>query len=54
MLLGSLDAAEMTANLGLASEPLAVRTDRALGLIESALVPQIATRDSASRLNAVA
>ena len=54
VLLGSLDAAEMTANLGLASEPLAVRTDRALGLIESALVPQIATRDSASRLNAVA
>ncbi len=54
VLLGSLDAAEMTANLGLASEPLVVRTDRALGLIESALVPQIATRDSASRLNAVA
>jgi AcrR family transcriptional regulator len=54
VLLGSLDAAEMTANLGIAADTLTVRTDRALGLIESALAPQIATRDSASRLNAVA
>jgi AcrR family transcriptional regulator len=41
-LLGSLDAAEMQANLGLAGEPLAARTDRALALIESALAPQVA------------
>lgn len=54
VLLGSLDAAEMTTNLGLAAEALSVRTDRALALIESALTPPIATRDSASRLNAVA
>ncbi|MGE0395607.1 MAG: TetR/AcrR family transcriptional regulator [Kofleriaceae bacterium] len=54
VLLGSLDAAEMTSNLGLAAEALSVRTDRALGLIESALTPPLATRDSASRLNAVA
>ena len=39
-LLGSLDAAEMHVNLGLATEPLATRTDRALGLIETALAPQ--------------
>jgi len=39
-LLGSLDAAEMHVNLGLTSEPLAIRTDRALGLIETALAPQ--------------
>ncbi|TMQ02522.1 MAG: TetR/AcrR family transcriptional regulator [Deltaproteobacteria bacterium] len=37
VLLGSLDAAEMHANLGLGTEPLAARTDRALRLIESAL-----------------
>ncbi|HWO24854.1 MAG TPA: TetR/AcrR family transcriptional regulator [Kofleriaceae bacterium] len=43
VLLGSLDAAEMQANLGLPGEPLAVRTDRALGLVESALTPQVAT-----------
>ena len=42
VLLGSLDAAEMHASLGLATEPLAVRTDRALALIESALTPQVA------------
>jgi AcrR family transcriptional regulator len=42
-LLGSLDAAEMQANLGLATEPLAARTDRALGLVESAIAPQVAT-----------
>jgi AcrR family transcriptional regulator len=42
VLLGSLDAAEMQANLGLPGEPLAVRTDRALGLVESALAPQVA------------
>jgi len=41
-LLGSLDAAEMQANLGLAGEPLAIRTDRALDLVESALAPQVA------------
>lgn len=42
VLLGSLDAAEMQANLGLPGEPLASRTDRALGLVESALAPQVA------------
>jgi len=42
VLLGSLDAAEMSTNLGLAADPLAVRTDRALSLIESALAPQVA------------
>ena len=42
VLLGSLDAAEMHTNLGLATEPLAARTDRALALIESALAPQVA------------
>lgn len=42
VLLGSLDAAEMQNNLGTAGEVLAVRTDRALALIESALVPQVA------------
>jgi len=42
VLLGSLDAAEMHANLGLATEALATRTDRALALIESALTPQVA------------
>jgi len=41
-LLGSLGAAEMHANLGLGSEPLAARTDRALSLIESALAPAVA------------
>jgi AcrR family transcriptional regulator len=41
VLLGSLDAAEMQTNLGLESEPLVSRTDRALGLIESALAPQV-------------
>jgi AcrR family transcriptional regulator len=39
VLLGSLDAAEMQGNLGLGSEVLAGRTDRALRLIESALAP---------------
>lgn len=43
VLLGSLDAAEMQTNLGLASEPLVARTDRALGLVESALAPHVAT-----------
>jgi AcrR family transcriptional regulator len=42
VLLGSLDAAEMQTNLGLAGEPLTARTDRALGLVESALAPQVA------------
>ncbi len=42
VLLGSLDAAEMHTNLGLQSEALVARTDRALGLIESALAPQVA------------
>ncbi|MBA3460268.1 MAG: helix-turn-helix transcriptional regulator [Deltaproteobacteria bacterium] len=41
-LLGSLDAAEMHTNLGLATEALNVRTDRALALIETALAPQAA------------
>ncbi len=42
VLLGSLDAAEMTTNLGMTADSLAVRTDRALSLIESALAPQVA------------
>jgi len=42
VLLGSLDAAEMHGNLGLAAEPLVTRTDRALALVESALAPQVA------------
>ena len=42
VLLGSLDAAEMRTNLGLPTEDLALRTDRALALIESALTPQVA------------
>lgn len=42
VLLGNLDAAEMHTNLGLPGEALAARTDRALGLIESALAPQVA------------
>ena len=42
VLLGSLDAAEMQTNVGLATEVLALRTDRALALIESALTPQVA------------
>ena len=42
VLLGSLDAAEMHSNLGLASEPLATRAERALRLIESALTPAVA------------
>ena len=42
VLLGSLDAAEMSTSLGLAADALAVRTDRALSLIESALAPQVA------------
>lgn len=42
VLLGSLDAAEMQANLGLAAEPLAARTDRALALVEAALAPPAA------------
>ncbi len=42
VLLGSLDAAEMHTNLGLPTEALALRTDRALALIESARTPQVA------------
>ncbi len=42
VLLGSLDAAEMHTNLGISSEPLALRTDRALALIEGALTPPLA------------
>jgi AcrR family transcriptional regulator len=41
-LLGCLGAAEMQSNLGLAGEPLATRTDRALALLESALAPAAA------------
>jgi AcrR family transcriptional regulator len=42
VLLGSLDAAEMHSNLGVAAEALALRTDRALTLIETALLPPVA------------
>lgn len=42
VLLGALDAAEMSASLGIATDALAARTDRALSLIESALAPQVA------------
>jgi AcrR family transcriptional regulator len=42
VLLGSLDAAEMQGSLGVSTEALAVRTDRALALIEQALTPQVA------------
>jgi len=42
VLLGSMDAAEMHTNIGLAAEPLATRADRALQLIESALSTQVA------------
>lgn len=50
VLLGSLDAQEMTTNLAMSTDTIAVRTDRALGLIESSLAPQTA----AARLVAVA
>jgi len=50
VLLGSLDAQEMTTNLAMATDTIAARTDRALGLIESSLAPQTA----AARLVAVA
>lgn len=39
-LLGSLDVAELSENLGLPPEPLGARMDRALALIESALAPR--------------
>jgi AcrR family transcriptional regulator len=42
VLLGSLDAAEMHGNLGVPAEQLSVRTDRALSLIETALLPPVA------------
>lgn len=42
VLLGSLGAAEMQGNLGLGTEPLVSRTDRALALVESALAPTVA------------
>jgi len=41
VLLGSLDAAEMHTNIGLGKDALATRTDRALQLIESALMPTV-------------
>jgi AcrR family transcriptional regulator len=41
-LLGSLDAAEMHTNLGLGNEPFTMRSERALRLIESALMPTVA------------
>lgn len=41
MLLGSLDAAEMHGNLGLGTDALSARTERALQLIEGALAPQV-------------
>lgn len=50
VLLGSLDAQEMTANLGLTADTLNIRTDRALSLIENTIAPQVA----AARLVAVA
>lgn len=50
VLLGSLDAQEMTTNLALASDSLNIRTDRALAFVESALAPQAQT----ARLVAVA
>ncbi len=50
VLLGSLDAQEMVTSLGMATDSLQVRTDRALSLIESTLAPQ----QSAARLVAVA
>jgi len=50
VLLGSLDAQEMTTNLAMTTDTLSVRTDRALQLVENALVPQAA----AARLVAVA
>lgn len=40
VLLGSLDAAEMNGNLGLPAEALAVRAERAFGLVAAALAPQ--------------
>jgi AcrR family transcriptional regulator len=42
VLLGSLDAQEMHGSLGIPAEALAVRTDRALTLIETALLPPVA------------
>ena len=42
VLLGALDAQEMHGNLGVAAEPLALRTERALTLIETALLPPVA------------
>jgi AcrR family transcriptional regulator len=42
VLLGSLDAQEMHGNLGVPAEPLALRTERALTLIETALLPPVA------------
>jgi AcrR family transcriptional regulator len=43
VLLGSLDAAEMHASIGLGNEALSARTDRALQLIESALMPPMSS-----------
>jgi AcrR family transcriptional regulator len=42
VLLGSLDAQEMHGSLGIPAEALATRTDRALTLIETALLPPVA------------
>jgi AcrR family transcriptional regulator len=42
VLLGSLDAAEMHGSLGMAAEALVLRTDRALTVIETALLPPVA------------
>jgi AcrR family transcriptional regulator len=41
ILLGSMDAAEMHTSIGLGNEALAMRTDRALQLIESALTTTV-------------
>jgi AcrR family transcriptional regulator len=42
VLLGSLDANEMHGSLGMTAEALVVRTDRALTVIETALLPPVA------------
>ena len=43
VLLGSMDAAEMHTNLGLGNEALSARAERALDLIESALIPPVSS-----------
>jgi len=43
VLLGSLDAAEMHGTLGIVADPLPTRAARALAVIESALLPPVAS-----------